>query len=417
MIDIKLIRENMPLVKEQLARRGCDVNVDEIAALDVEWRDLTAKTETMRAERNRLSKECKNNPDAREQVKRLKAELQELEDKLNVITAAIQERLSWLPNLLADDVPEGKDDNDNLELRKEGEKPVFDFKPRDHQELGELLDIIDTQRGAKVAQTGFYYWKGKGAQLAQSLFFWAQRELINRGFTLFMTPCAAKERTLYGTGYLPFFADQTYQLVNEDLALIGTSEQTLVGYHADEVLDEADLPLCYTAYTPCFRTEAGSYGKASKGIFRVHQFHKVEQIIFCKPEESVKYHEMCLANEEYLLQQLKVPYRVVNVCVGDLGAPGSKKYDIEAYFAGFDAYREVTSNTNLTDFQAARLNIRCKRADGTRVFVHTISATAVTDRVLIAILENNQQADGTVIVPEVLRPFTGFDKIEPPKKK
>ena len=417
MIDIKLIRDNMPLVKAQLARRGCDANVEEIAELDAQWRELTAKTETMRADRNRLSKECKSNPEAREQVKALKVELQELEDKLNEITAAIQERLSWLPNLLADDVPDGKDDNDNLELRKEGVKPVFDFKPRDHQELGELLDIIDTQRGAKVAHTGFYYWKGKGAQLAQSLFFWAQRELVNRGFTLFMTPCAAKERTLYGTGYLPFFADQTYQLTNEDLALIGTSEQTLVGYHADEVLDEADLPLCYTAYTPCFRTEAGSYGKASKGIFRVHQFHKVEQIVFCKPEESVKYHEMCLANEEYLLKQLNIPYRVVNVCVGDLGAPGSKKYDIEAYFAGFDAYREVTSNTNLTDFQAGRLNIRCKRADGSRTFVHTISATAVTDRVLIAILENNQQADGTVIVPEVLRPFTGFDKIEPPKKK
>jgi len=416
MIDIKLIRENLDLVKRDLARRNSDIDVDTIAKLDVEWRELTAKTENMRSERNRLSKECKDNPAAREQVKELKAELAVAEDRLNIVAADLQERMSWLPNLLAADVPEGKDDNDNYELRKEGVVPTFDFKVRDHQELGEMLDILDTARGAKVAQAGFYYWKGKGAQLAQALFFWVQKELISRGFTLFMTPCAAKGRTLYGTGYLPFFADQTYPITGEDLCLIGTSEQTLVGYHADEVLEESTLPRCYTAYTPCFRTEAGSYGKASRGIFRVHQFHKVEQIVFCKPEESVKYHEMCLANEEYILQQLGLAYRVVNVCVGDLGAPGSKKYDIEAYFAGFDAYREVTSNTNLTDFQSARLNIRYKKADGGREFVHTISATAVTDRVLIAILENNQLADGTVVIPEVLRPFTGFDRIEPVKK-
>ena len=203
-------------------------------------------------------------------------------------------------------------------------------------------------------------------------------------------------------------------MANEDLALIGTSEQTLVGYHADEILDAATLPRCYTAYTPCFRTEAGSYGKESRGIFRVHQFHKVEQIVFCLPEESPKYHEVCLANEEYMLQQLGIPYRVVNVCVGDMGAPGYKKYDIEAWYPGFGAYREVTSNTNLTEFQSRRLNIRFKDEKANRRgFVHTISATGVTDRVVCAILENYQQEDGSVIVPEVLRPFTGFDKITP----
>lgn len=416
MIDIKLIREDIELVKKDLARRDCDIDVDIIAKLDIEWRELTSTAESMRSDRNRLSKECKDNPAAREQVKELKVELQKIEERLDVVAADIQDRMSWLPNLLAADVPDGKDDNDNYELRKEGTIPTFDFQVRDHQELGEMLDIIDTQRGAKVAQSGFYYWKGKGAQLAQALFFWTQKELVSRGFTLFMTPCAAKSRTLYGTGYLPFFEDQTYPITGEDLCLIGTSEQTLVGYHADEVLEENQLPLCYTAYTPCFRTESGSYGKASRGIFRVHQFHKVEQIVFCKPEESVKYHEMCLENEEHLLRELGLAYRVVNVCVGDLGAPGSKKYDIEAYFAGFDAYREVTSNTNLTDFQSSRLNIRCKNNDGSREFVHTISATAVTDRVIIAILENYQQADGSVIIPEVLRPFTGFDRIEPAKK-
>jgi seryl-tRNA synthetase len=290
--------------------------------------------------------------------------------------------------------------------------PEFSFKPKDHQEIGERLDIIDTKRGAKVAQAGFYYWKGKGAQLCGALFFWAQQQLALRGFTTFMTPCVAKEHTLFGTGYLPFFAEETYSLENEDLALIGTSEQTLVGYHADEIIDSAELPLLYSAYSPCFRTEAGSYGKESRGIFRVHQFHKVEQIVFCLPEESHKYHMMCLDNEEFLLKQLGLPYRVVDVCVGDLGAPGARKYDVEAYFAGFNGYREVTSNTNITDFQARRLNIRFRDKEAGKGFVHTISATAVTDRVAIAILENCQREDGSVVVPEVLRPFTGFDKIE-----
>lgn len=412
MIDLKLLRENPDLVRKTCARRGSAINVDTLIALDAECRGLLAEVEAMRGERNRLSKECKDNPAARDAVRELKERLAAGEERLNGLESKIAAMAAYLPNLLADDVPEGATDADNVELRKVGAIPQFDFKVRDHQELGELLDIIDTQRGAKVAQSGFYYWKGKGAQLVQALFFWTQRELVNRGFELFMTPCVAKEKTLYGTGYLPFFADQTYGLKDEDLALIGTSEQTLVGFHADEVLDGATLPRCYTAFTPCFRTESGSYGKASRGIFRVHQFHKVEQIIFCKPSESVKYHEFCLENEEYLLRQLGLPYHVVNVCVGDLGAPGYKKYDIEAWFAGFAAYREVTSNTNLTDFQSRRLNIRYKDGDE-RGFVHTISATAMTDRAAIAILENNQQADGSVIVPEVLRPFTGFDKIEP----
>ena len=415
MIDMKLLQEHFDLVKANAVRRKCPVNFDMLFEVGKLCRQLTTETEELRAKRNRLSKECKDNPAARDEVRLLKDELGRKEAVLKKQEEKLQAMLAFLPNMLADDVPDGNSDLDNLELRKVGTIPTFDFKVRDHQELGDMLGILDTARGAKVAQAGFYYWKGKGAVLAQSLFFWAQRELVKRGFTLFMTPCLAKERTLYGTGYLPFFADQTYSLKDEDLALIGTSEQTLVGYHADDCLDEAELTLKYTAFTPCFRTEAGSYGKASKGIFRVHQFHKVEQIIFCRPEESVKYHEECLANEEYILQQLGLPYHVVNVCVGDLGAPGSKKYDIEAWFAGFGAYREVTSNTNLTSFQARRLNIRYKKANGERDFVHTISATAVTDRVLIAILENFQRADGSVVVPEVLRPLCGFDVIEPVK--
>ncbi|NOY74313.1 MAG: serine--tRNA ligase [Kiritimatiellaeota bacterium] len=413
MIDIKLIRENPELVKKNCARRGCDVDIDALIVEEREHRELIRKIEGLRADRNRLSKECRDNPDARIQVKSIKEQLGILEKELERRTKELDISLFWLPNLLDPAVPDGDEDEDNLELRKEGAVPTFDFKPRDHQELGEILGIIDTQRGAKVAQSGFYYWRGKGAQLLNALFFWTQRELVNSGFTSFITPCVAKEKTLFGTGYLPFCADETYALEGHNLALIGTSEQTLVGYHADDTLPAADLPLRYCAFSACFRTEAGSYGKETRGIFRVHQFHKVEQIIFCEPEDSEKFHMECLENEERLLKSLEIPYRVVDVCVGDMGAPGYRKYDIEAYFAGYGGYREVTSNTNLTDFQARRLNIRYKDADGNKGLVHTISATAVTDRVAIAILENNQRGDGSVVIPEALRPLAGFDVIEP----
>jgi seryl-tRNA synthetase len=413
MIDIKILRADPERVKQNSIRRGAtNVDIDALHKLDQEYLQLLQQAETLRANRNDLSAKCKDDPDARAQVKALKEELSAVEAHRDELKVEIDDGLAWLPNFLDDSVPDGHGDDDNAELSTWGEKPVFDFDPRDHQSLGEVLDVIDTKRGSKVAQSGFYYWKGQGAQLATALFFWTQQELVKRGFTLFMSPCAAKERTLFGTGYLPFFADQTYNLENEDLALIGTSEQTLVAYHTDETLNAEELPRCYTSYTPCFRTEAGSYGKETRGIFRVHQFHKVEQIVFCLPDESPKYHQMCQENEQYLLEQLGLPYRVVNVCVGDMGAPGYKKFDIEAWYPGYGGYREVTSNTNLTDFQARRLGIRYNDG-GTKGFVHTISATAVTDRVVCAIMENFQEADGSVTVPEVLRTYTGFDKMTP----
>jgi seryl-tRNA synthetase len=416
MIDLKLIRENPDLVKSNCKKRSCDINIDELIKLEKENRELLTNIENLRAERNQLSKECRTKPEAREQVKALKIELGKLEESQKRIEKELNVMLFWLPNLLHPSVPDGGGDEDNEELRLEGVIPEFSFKPKDHQELGEILDIIDTKRGSKVAKSGFYYWKGKGAQLANALFFWTQQQLINRGFTSLITPCVAKERTLFGTGYLPFCASESFAIEGENLALIGTSEQTLVGYHADEIFDADEVPFKYCAFSPCFRTEAGSYGKATRGIFRVHQFHKVEQIIFCMPEDSEKYHEECLENEEFILKALGIPYKVLNVCVGDMGAPGYKKYDIDAFFAGYNGYREVTSNTNLTDFQTRRLNIRYKTKDGKRGLLHTISATAVTDRVLIAILENFQQEDGSIIIPEVLRGLCGFDKIEPKKK-
>ena len=416
MLDIKFIRENAEAVKANCKRRKYPADIDTILEIDADIRKLTREIDEMRAERNRLSKLCGADPEARERVKAMKSTLAEKEELCAERQKKLGKLISYMPNMLADDVPDGDDDSGNVELRKEGTIREFNFKVRDHQELGELCDILDIARGAKVAQSGFYYWKGKGAMLAQALYFWVQKELVAKGFTMFMTPCAAKERTLFGTGYLPFFADQTYSLKDEDLALIGTSEQTLVGYHTDDLLNADELPLKYTAFTPCFRTESGSYGRASRGIFRVHQFHKVEQIIFCRPEESPKWHDFCLENEEMILKKLNIPYHVVNVCVGDLGAPGYKKYDIEAWFPAFGAYREVTSNTNLTEFQSQRLNIKFKDGDQRR-YVHTISATAATDRLIIAIMETYQQEDGSIVVPEVLRPYTGFDIIEPVKRK
>jgi len=413
MIDIKLLRDDPQAIKANCARRGADVDVDALYALDQDYLALIRQTEDMRAERNRLAPLCRDDEAARGQMKTLKTDLQQAEDKLKTVKAELDEKMAWMPNLLADDVPDGDGDSGNVELRIVGETPSYDFPLRDHQDLGEHLGIIDTARGAKVAGSGFYYWKGKGAQLASALFYWTQQQLVARGFTLMMTPCAAKAETLYGTGYLPFFADQSYMLEGEDLALIGTSEQTLVGLHADEILDHAELPLRYTAFSPCFRTEAGSYGKESRGIFRVHQFHKVEQIVFCTPAESPAMHQFCLDNEEALLQALGLRYRVVNVCVGDMGAPGYKKFDIEAWFPGYDGYREVTSNTNLTDFQTRRLGIRYADENNKKHIPHTISATAVTDRVVCCILETYQQADGSVIVPEALRALCGFDRIDP----
>ncbi|MCJ8330907.1 MAG: serine--tRNA ligase [Lentisphaeria bacterium] len=413
MIDIKILRKNPELIKDSMERRGdTNVDIDELVKLDQDYLQLIQDVQALQEQRNTKSKECKDNPDAREEVKVIKVELAEKDELMKTLKLQIDEKMAWLPNFLSDDAPAGLSDEDNTEFKVVGEKPQFDFEPKDHQELGEALDIIDAARGAKVAQAGFYYWKGKGAILAQSLFFWTQMELVKRGFTLFMTPCVAKESTLFGTGYLPFFADQTYKLDGEDLSLIGTSEQTLVAYYGDEILNSAEFPLKSTAFTPCFRTEAGSYGKASRGIHRVHQFHKVEQIIFCKPEDSPTWHEHCQENAEYLASALGLAYHVVNVCIGDMGAPGYKKYDIEAWFPGFGGYREITSNTNLTDFQSRRLNIRYKDENKKNQFVHTISSTAVTDRVVCAIMESYQQEDGSILIPEVLQPFCGFDKIE-----
>ena len=409
MIDIKLVRTEPEKIRELCQRRRCEVDVGRLVEVDKQLRETMTKLDAARQARKALK-----GPEAREKGAELKAEIAELER----VASEQEEERNWLwvtlPNLLAPDTPDGKSDADNVQLTTWGEKPQFSFPVKPHEVLGADLGVLDLPRGAKVAGSGYYYWKGDGAKMVWALFRLAEEFLVKRGFTPMLTPVLARERTLFGTGYLPFFRDQIYKIEKEDLCLIGTSEQTMVGLHTDEILDPASLPYLYTAFTPCFRTEAGAYGQASRGAFRVHQFHKVEQIVFCRPEESEKWHEECLKNEVEFMQLLEVPYRIVRVCLGDLGAPGYKKYDVEAWFAGFNGYRETHSNTNLLDYQTRRLNIRCKDAAGT-FYPHTISATMITDRAALAILENNQQADGSVLVPKALRPYMyGIEKIVKP---
>jgi len=401
MLDIKLIRTQPEMIRELCEKRQCPVDIDRLLEADTELRLVTVELSALQHERKAL-----RGPEARERAVVLKHRVNELMERSRALEAERDELLSWLPNLLAPDTPQGESDENNVELFTRGEIPRFDFTPKPHDVLGRELEILDLERGAKVAGSGFYYWKGDGARLAWAIFTLAQGFLIERGFTPMFTPVAARERTLYGTGYLPFFPEDIYRIEEQDMCLIGTSEQTLIGYHANEILPAEALPLRYCAFSPCFRTEAGAYGKAARGAFRVHQFHKVEQIVFCRPEESEAWHEVCLRHETALMDLLEIPYRVVRVCAGDLAAPGYKKYDMEGWFAGFGGYRETHSNTNLLDYQTRRLNIRARTAEGL-VYPHTISATMITDRALLAIMENNQQADRTVIIPLALRHALG----------
>ena len=341
----------------------------------------------------------------------IKGQLQELESKLADVEDRLADLLAHQPNLLDPSVPDGQSEEANQIIRTVGEPTRFDFSPKDHLTIAESLDLIDVKRAATVSGSRFYYLKGWGARLRLALINFAFAKLIESGFTPFFTPHLAKERTMFGTGYLPFAKDDLYSIQGEDLHLIGTSEQTLVAYHSDELLTAADLPLRYCAYSRCFRTEAGSYGKDSHGIFRVHEFAKVEMIVFARPEESVKAWEAVQAIEEAMAVELALPYRVTEACAGDLSKAASRRFDIEVWFPSQERYREVTSNSNLLDFQTRRLNIRVKDKDGKKFYPHTISATAVTDRHLIAILENGQQKDGSIKIPKVLQEHTGFDRI------
>lgn len=412
MIDIKLVREQTEKVRQGILDKGYDVaTLDAAVKLDRHHRQLLQQTEELRAARNKLT------PDQIAEGKKIKTQLKDLEPKLKKTEDQLQEVLNQITNPPLPQAPKGKSDKDNVEVRKWGTPRKFDFTSKDHLELGTSLGILDFATGAKVSGSQFYFWYGDGALLELALVHFAFDLLSKEGFIPVITPDLAKARYYLGTGYMPKGKEaQTYKIENEDLGLIATAEVTLAGKHADEVIPEGQLPIKYIGYSHCFRQEQGAYGKYSKGLYRVHQFTKAEMFIYCKPEDSENMHQLILALEEKIYQALGLPYRVLEMCTGDLGAMAARKFDIEAWMPTRGEYGEVTSTSNCTDYQARNLNIKYKPASGPAEYIHMLNGTAIaTSRTPLAILENYQNADGSVTVPEVLRPYMGKDKIEPKK--
>lgn len=410
MLDINLIRENPDKVKKGVADKGYDpAIVDRVSRVDETRRQLILAIEKWRQERNQLKKEDI------EKGKKIKEVLRRLEPDLKAIEEELKNLLYQVPNLPIEDVPLGKDETENVILRKWGEPKKFDFSVKDHMDLGKLLDILDFEAGAKTTGSQFYFLYNEGALLELSLVHFAMDLLHKEGFIPVITPDLAKSKCYLGTGYSPKGNEaQTYEIKDEDLGLIATAEVTLAGRHADEIIPGDKLPLKYIGYSHCFRKEAGAYGKYSKGLFRVHQFTKAEIFIYCAPEESEKMHDLILSMEEKIYQALELPYRVVEMCTGDLGAMAARKFDLEAWMPGRNEYGEVTSTSNCTDYQARNLNIRFKRKNGKVEYVHMLNGTAIaTSRTIIAILENYQQEDGSVLIPKALQKYTGFAKISP----
>ncbi len=409
MLDLKFIRENPDQVKKGIVAKGYAENlVDIVLNIDKKWREELGVYEQLRAKRNKAAEAHDI-----EAGKKIKAELAILEPKIKELEEEVNNVLQTVPNLPNDGVPPGKSEKDNVEIRKWGEPTKFDFTPKDHLEIGTKLGLLDFESGSKVSGANFYFWINEGALLELALIKYAFDVLTKEGFTAIITPDLVRSRFYLGTGYMPKGNEaQTYTIEGEDLGLVATAEVSLAGKHADEIIPEDKLPIKYIGYSHCFRKEAGAYGKYSKGLYRVHQFTKAEMFIYCLPEDSGKYHQHILEMEEKIYQGLGLPYRVLEMCTGDLGAMAVKKYDIEAWMPGRDSYGEVTSTSNCTDYQARNLNIRVKRKNGKTEFIHMLNGTAIaTSRTPIAILENYQQQDGSVLVPEVLRPYLGKDVI------
>jgi len=415
MLDIKFIRENVKQVKEAAKNKNIQVDIDELLKLDEERREAQIKIDELRAERNELASSVKSGKPSAEQIakgKYLKEEITKLEEEGGGVEEKYLELLERVPNLYHPDAPIGKDDSENVEIERVGEPAQFDFKPKDHVELGESLDIIDFATAAKVTGAGFYYFKNDLVLLDLALQHYAIEKLVDRGFIPFVTPDLARGFTMKGTGYNPRGnEDQIYEIKDEDLSLIATAEITLGGYLANKILSEADLPIKYVGLSHCFRKEAGAYGKESRGLYRVHQFNKIEMFIFCAPEQSEKIHEEIKEIEKEIYTELGISFRVLSICTGDLGGPAYRKYDLEAWMPMKNDWGEITSCSNCTDYQARRLNIKYKNKIGQKEFVHTLNGTAVTSsRTSLAILENYQQADGSVKIPEVLQKYMPGNK-------
>ena len=424
MLDIKFIRENPGLIKEGARKKHIKVDIDRLLAVDEERRELLKESEQLKAEKNAASQEIARlkgdeKAGAISRMKEVSEKIKTLDTRLESVIGEFNTLMLQVPNPPDDDVPEGADDRDNVELRRVGELPDFDFEPLDHVELGEVLDIIDIPRGVKLAGTRSYILKGEGVFLEYAALMYALNKMKELGFTPMIVPHLVKDIAMVGTAYFPGGEEQAYTCERDSLHLIGTAEVPVTSYHYDEILDEKDLPRHYCGISPCYRREAGTYGKDTKGLYRIHQFQKVEQVIVCKndPDVSAQEHEFITSNSENLVKDLGLPYRVVLVCGGDLGQPQKRKYDIECWMPSRGAYGETHSSSKFYDFQARRLKMRYRDSEGKVNFCHTLNNTYVaTPRILISILECNQQKDRSVVVPEVLRPFMGGIEVIEPKE-
>lgn len=414
MLSIDFIRENKQKVIDAAKNKNREIDLDKIISLDDERRKLIQQIQALREERNKASK-TKPTPEIIKRGKELKDELKKIEDQLTNNNSQLTELISFIPNIPLDEIPIGKDSSGNVEIRKWGEIPKFDFTPKDHIELGKDLDMIDMERGSKISGYRGYFLKNAGAILHIALLFYTFQELIKKGYTPIIAPAIIKKFTLFGSAQIPWGEKEIYLLNDEDAYLSGTAETPVTAYFANETLNEKDLPKKFVALSPCFRREAGSYGKDTKGIYRVHEFWKIEQVIIGKNnlEESKKLHEELQTNAEEILQNLELPYRVLLMCTGDMGEPQIKKYDIETWMPSRNAYGETMSNSIMGDFQTRRLNIKYRQKDSKVEFCHSLNNTALASpRILIAILENNQQKDGSIKIPSVLQSLTGLSTIK-----
>ncbi|HEX2049767.1 MAG TPA: serine--tRNA ligase [Actinomycetota bacterium] len=419
MIDLRLLRDDSAAVRRAYERRGGVDGLERVVELDERHRALLADVERLRAEQNRASKAIgRAAPDERagaiERARALSEELQRLEPELDVLSSELSDAAARLPNLPHDSVPDGASEDDNVVEREVGERAERDFEPLDHVALGERLGIFDSERGAKTSGSRFVYLTGAGVVLELALVRFTIDFLLERGFTPVVPPVLVRRHAMYGTGFLPAEEHEFYVDPRDELFLTGTSEVALAAMHSEEILDAARLPVRYAGFSTCFRREAGTYGRDTKGLVRVHQFDKVEQFSYAHPDDSWDEYQTLRANQEKLLQLLEIPYRVLVMCAGDLGSSAAKKVDHEAWLPGAQRYMEVTSATNATDYQARRLGVRFKGSGAARL-VHMLNGTAcAVGRTIVALLENHQRADGGVDIPAALRPYTGFAEITPP---
>ena len=421
MLDLRYVRENAEAVAENCKNRGVVADVALVVGLADRRSELIQELNELKQRQNQLAKAVggERDPERRENLiadsRRTKELAPEKEAELSAVEGRLREEMLKIPNMTHPDAPIGQDETDNVEIRRVGEIPNFGFEPKDHVELGESLGVVDFEAGTKVAGSKFYFLRGDAVLLELGLVRYALDVLIEHGYEPAITPDLARDEALVGTGFIPRGPEtQIYSIEGSDLSLVATAEITLAGSLAGEILDEAKLPIRLAGLSHCFRTEAGSHGRASRGLYRVHQFTKVEMFAFTTPDRSEAMHEEMLGIEEEIFRGLGIPYRVVDICTGDLGGAAYRKYDLEAWMPGRDAYGEITSTSNTTDYQARRLAIRYRKNGGRPQFLHTLNGTAIAvSRTLIPLLENYQQEDGSILLPEALVPYVGKKVLEP----